>query len=282
MTQPILFKTSQGSPVTGDDIRSALDHVQAYGCQVLYMHSGLSFGLPNPEISRSEILSGIYQAVRGLDVPTLCVPTFTFSFCNGEPYDSANSKSRMGMLNEFIRRQPEVIRSVDPLLSVALVGRDRDLAENLGHASIGAESTFDKLSRRSGVKFLFLGVRLGDCFTYMHYLEWAHGVPYRYEREFAGRITHAGRTYEDTYRLFVRYHQVKASAASYTYEQLLIDRGILRMAPLGDGFIGCVDEPAARAVYLDLLRRNPDYFIERPFRPDEADRTFHVRDMVAL
>jgi aminoglycoside 3-N-acetyltransferase len=268
--------------VTGNGLRAALDGVQAHDCRVLYMHTGLSFGLPNPELSRAELLDDIYQTIRSLGVPTLCVPTFTFSFCNGEDYDSTRSKSRMGVLNEFIRCRPEAVRSVDPLMSVVVVGDDRDLAENLGHESIGTNSTFDKLSRRQGVKFLFLGVRLGDCFTYMHYLEWLAGVPYRYNREFTGKITHAGKTYEDTYRLFVRYHNVNPNAASYTYEQLLTDRGLLRVAALGDNFIYCIGEPEARAVYHELLRSAPNYFIERPFRAEEADRTFAVQNMVAL
>jgi len=282
MAQQPLFKTAAGKPVTSDDLRAALEHVQAHDCQVLYMHTGLSFGLPNPELRRDELLDAIYQTVRSLKVPTLCVPTFTFSFCNGEDYDSARSRSRMGTLNEFIRRQPETIRSVDPLMSVAVVGEDHDLAENLGHESIGANSTFDKLSRRKGVKFLFLGVGLGDCFTYMHYLEWAAGVPYRYDRKFTGRITHAGKTYEDTYGLFVRYHNVKPNAASYTYEQLLMNRGLLRVAAVGDSFVRCVGEAEARAVYDGLLRQDPNYFIEHPFRPEDADRTFLAKNMVAL
>jgi aminoglycoside 3-N-acetyltransferase len=282
MSQQLLFKTAQEKPVTCDDLRAALDSVQAHDCQVLYMHTGLSFGLPNSELSRAELLDAIYHAIRGLGVPTLCVPTFTFSFCNREDYDSARSKSRMGALNEFIRRRPEAIRSVDPLMSVAVVGEDRDLAGNLGHESIGLNSTFDKLSRRQGVKFLFLGVRLGDCFTYMHYLEWVAGVPYRYNREFTGKITHAGRTYEDTYQLFVRYHNVKPNAASYTYEQLLAERGLLRVAALGDSSIRCIAEPEARALYLELLSRDPNYFIEHPFRAEEAERTFVADEMVAL
>jgi aminoglycoside 3-N-acetyltransferase len=282
MTKQLLFKTERGKLVTSDDLHAALDHVRAYDCQVLYLHTGLSFGLPDPAVSRAELLAAIYNTIRGLKVPTLCVPTFTFSFCNGEDYDSARSKSRMGALNEFIRRRPEAVRSVDPLMSVAVVGEDRDLAENLGQESIGTQSTFDKLSQRQGVKFLFLGVRLGDCFTYMHYLEWAAGVPYRYDREFAGKITHVGRTYEATYRLFVRYHNVKPNAGSHTYEQLLKERGQLRVAALGDSFVGCVGESEARALYCELLDQDPNYFIERPFRAEEADRTFTAQAMVAL
>jgi aminoglycoside 3-N-acetyltransferase len=282
MTQQPLFKTAKGNPVTVDEVRAALEQVHAYDCRLLYMHTGLSFGVPNPKLSRDELLTTIYQLLRGLRVPTLCVPTFTFSFCNGEDYDSTRSKSRMGALNEFIRRQPEAVRSVDPLMSVAVVGEDRDLAENLGHESIGAGSTFDKLSRRPGAKFLFLGVGLGDCFTYMHHLEWVAGVPYRYNRAFTGKITQAGKTYEDTYQLFVRYHNVKPNAASHTYGQLLKERGLLRETALGDSCIGCVGEPEARAVYNELLRQEPNYFIERPFRVEEADRTFAPQNMVAL
>lgn len=282
MRQQMLFKTAQGTPVTCDDLRAALDGVQAYDCRVLYMHTGLTFGLPNPDLSRAELLDAIYQTVRGLGVPTLCVPTFTFSFCNGEDYDSARSKSRMGAINEYIRQRPEAVRSGDPLMSVAVVGEDRDLAENLGHESIGANSTFDKLSRRQGVKFLFLGVGLGDCFTYMHYLEWAAHVPYRYNREFTGKITHHGKTGQETYTLFVRYNNVKPNAASYTYEKVLEERSLLRVAPLGDSSIRCVGEHDARAVYLELLQGDPNYFIVEPFSPEEADREFVAKTMVAL
>jgi len=277
-----LFRRGDGQWVTLADLIQTMRTVGAHDCQVLYMHTGLSFGQPNPELSRSELLDTIYQAVRSLGVRTVCVPTFTFSFCNGEDYDVDRSKSRMGALNEYIRRRPEAIRSLDPLMSVAVVGEDRDLVENLGHESTGTNSTFDKLSRRSGVKFLFLGVRLGDCFTYMHYLEWREKVPYRYNRDFVGKIMQGNRSYDDTYTLFVRYRNVKPGTGSYVYEGLLAERGALRAAPLGDNSIRCVSESDARELYIELLRKTPSFFIERPFSPQDADTTFVAHNMVAL
>ncbi len=277
-----LFRSKAGDWLTRGALLAALAKVKAADCQVLYLHSGLSFGVPNSELRRSDLLAAIYDTIRELGVPTLCVPTFTFSFCNSEDYNVAESKSHMGALNEFIRRRPEATRSLDPLMSVAMVGTDRDLVENLGHESIGADSTFDKLSRRRGVKFLFLGVLPGDCFTYMHYLEWKDKVPYRYNREFSGRITAYGRTYEDTYTLFVRYRGVTPNAASHAYAKMLQERGHLRVLPFGDSHIGCVAEPEASAAYLELLRAQPDFFIERPFSPGDVDKTFVAHDMVAL
>ena len=282
MNNERLFKTSEGGWATRADLTRALEDVHAQHCRVLYMHTGLSFGSPNRDLGRVELLQAIYETLRSLGVPTLCVPTFTFSFCNGEDYDVAQSKSEMGALNEFIRKQPEAIRSVDPLMSVALVGEDRDLVENLGHQSTGENSTFDKLHRRDGVQFLFLGVRVGDCFTYMHYLEWLMKVPYRYDRDFSGTIRHQGQSYQDTYTLFVRYKNVVPGKGGYAYEELLKTRGLLRSTPLGDNSISCIGEAEAREVYCELLAKDPNYFIENPFSPDNADRSFPPRKMVAL
>ncbi len=277
-----LFTAKDGRRLTAEDLVSALRAVGAHDCQVLYMHTGLGFGTPNPALRRTELLQQLYRALCSLGVPTLCVPTFTFSFCNGENYDVQKSRSRMGALNEFIRQQPGTLRSVDPLLSVALVGADRDLVQNLGHASIGANSTFDKLARRNGVKFLFLGVPLGACFTYMHYLEWLEKTPYRYERAFSGQIIEGEKTYEDTYQLFVRYHNVRVSQGSFQYGQILSDKALLRSAPFGDETISCVSEQDARRVFLDLLHDRPDFFTEAPFSAEQADRTFLAHNMVAL
>jgi aminoglycoside 3-N-acetyltransferase len=277
-----LFKSAKGQWSTSSDLVAALEAVGAADCQALYVHTGLSFGMPNPALRRVELLEALYRALLEIAVPTICVPTFTFSFCNGVEYDVQTSRSAMGALNEYVRLRPEAVRSVDPLMSVALIGQDRDLVENLGHESIGTDSTFDKLSRRRGVKFLFLGVRPGACFTYMHHLEWKARVPYRYNRGFEGRIIDAGRSQIDRYTLFVRYRGVTPNEGSFTYEELLAAQGHLRTAQFGDSRISCVSEPEASRVYLDLLRQDPNYFISSPFDPLAADDTFLVQNMVSL
>ena len=119
----------------------------------------------------------------------MCVPTFTFSFCNRQHYCVPTSASKMGAFNEFVRRVPEAVRSIDPLMSNAVLGDDPDIVTNLSRNSIGEGSTFDKLHQRgAGVKFLFLGTTVSDCFTYTHYVEERLAVPYRYNRTFTGRI----------------------------------------------------------------------------------------------
>ncbi len=281
MKQIDLFKDRNNKWITNNDILNALEKAGSNDCEILYMHTGMSFGIPNPALRKSEILQVLFDTISELKVPTLIVPTFTFSFCNGLDYDLVNSRSKMGVLNEFIRIQPDAIRSVDPLMSVSLIGADKDLAEGIGHISIGKDSTFDKLHYRKGVKFLFFGIGLGDCFTYMHYIEAFVNSHYRYNREFAGKIITPERTYDDKYTLFVRYKNVIPGKGSFVYEDILINKGIAKKIPCGDNFITTVDEPGAFEIYYDMIKESPDFFID-PDSVHDYDKTFTVKDMVAL
>jgi aminoglycoside 3-N-acetyltransferase len=281
MNEVNLFRDNTNTWVTNLDILKTLEKVGADKANILYIHTGISFGMPNPEIPKNEILQILLDTILELRVPTICVPTFTFSFCNGRAFDITNSKSKMGALNEYIRKQPAAIRSIDPLMSVALLGGDKDLATGIGHFSIGKDSTFDKLHDRKGVKFLFFGTQIGDCFTYMHYMEYALKVSYRYDRIFSGEITTPSGTYNDNYTLFVRYSNIIPGDGSYIYGDLLINSGKAKKELCGDNSIISVEEPAAFEIYAGLLKKDPSYFLA-PSSIYDYDKTFIAKDMVAL
>lgn len=281
MQEVKLFMGRDGTWVTNKELLAALDSVGAYDCRVLYMHTELSFGKMNPALSRVQMLDLLCETIFALAVPSLCVPTFTFSFCNDEDYDVQHSKSKMGALNEHIRKMSNAMRSVDPLMSSTIIGEDKDLVENLGRKSIGADSTFDKLHHRKGVKFLFLGASLSNYFTYTHYVEERSNVPYRYNREFSGLITNGATTYGDTYTLFVRYWNV-VPATDGRLEKYLAEKGLLRKVGYGDGTISCVNEPAAYETIESQLRENVDCYLASPYPREKLDQHFEAHHMVAL
>jgi aminoglycoside 3-N-acetyltransferase len=244
------------------------------------MHTGLTFGPPNPNLSRQELLENLYELIASLGVRTLLVPTFTFSFCNGADYSVEGSRSRMGALNEYIRKLPGAIRAVDPLMSSTLIGEDRDLVQNLGKHSIGANSTFDKLHLRgSAVKFLFFGTTVSECYTYTHYVEERLSVPYRYDRAFTGNITAGDRTWEDTYTLFVRYKGVVPTSKG-SLESELIKHGLLRKVECGASSISCLDEPDGYEVIVEHLRGDVGCYLDAD--PGDHNTEFSVSNMVAL
>lgn len=281
MSKLVLFESSNG-PVTRSDFYESLCRSGAADAEVLYIHSALTFGKPSKTLSRAQLLEELNDVILELGVNTICMPTFTFSFCNGVDFDVQTSKSQMGALNESFRRRSDVFRSEEPLMSVAAAGLDLDLVTDLGIESTGLDSTFDKLSKRKDVKFLFLGVHPGDCFTYMHYLEWKAGVPYRYNRDFTGKVASNGLVSTVTKKLFVRYNGVLPNSASYTYGDSLMEQGHLQRIEVGDSNLSCVSLLPAENLYLDLLAADPNYFITDPFNPDLVNEEFNVTNMVAL
>ncbi len=258
-----LFLDKNNNWLTNVDLYNTLCQLGAKDCEVLFIHTSLSFGVPNPKLKKKELLQALLDVIYVLGVKTICMPTFTFSFCNGEDFDVNTSKSHMGVLNEYFRKQEGVIRSIDPLMSVALKGEDKYLVERIGHASCGANSTYDMLHRRgTGVKFLMLGAKIGDCMTYMHYMEWLFSVDYRYERTFNGFVTEGGKTYMDEFQFFARYKNVIANSNSYIYEQRLYDKGLAKIARFGDSTISIVGENEAVIEYASCLEENPYFFVD--------------------
>jgi len=283
MNEVNLFLTKSGQWVTNKSMLETLISIGADKCDILYIHTALSFGQPNPQLKKSAMLGELLNVIKALGVKTVCMPTFTFSFCNGLDYNPATSASRMGVLNEFFRKQDGVIRSADPLMSVALMGEDKDLVTGVGHVSCGENSTFDKLRHRDNVKFLFLGPKIGDCLTYMHYLEWLYSVDYRYNRVFRGNVTIGDKTSVEEYALFVRYKSVIPNTASYDYEQKMYDNGTAFIAPCGDGTISIVDEKNASSEYKKCLDENPYYFVDFENGVFVKDKTFKLdHEMVAM
>ncbi len=283
MNEVNLFLAKDGTWVTNKSMIETLLSLAADKCDTLYIHTSLSFGQPNPQLKKSIMLGELLNVIKALGVKTVCMPTFTFSFCNGFDYNPATSISRMGVLNEFFRKQEGVIRSADPLMSVALMGEDKDLVTGVGHVSCGENSTFDKLRHRDNVKFLFLGPKIGDCLTYMHYMEWLYSVDYRYNRIFRGNVTIGDKTSVEEYALFVRYKSVIPNTASYDYEQKMYDNGTAFIAPCGDGTISIVDEKNASVEYKKCLDEKPYYFVDFENGVFTKDRTFKLdHEMVAM
>ena len=268
-----LFCTKAGAQITDEDFVSALRSVGSDEAEILFVHFGMTFGMPNTDYKRDEILGAIYGAIQEMNVKTILFPTFTFSFPNGKDYDVKKSKSKMGALNEYVRRQPEALRSLDPLMSVALVGDKKYLATGIGRESVGRDCTFDMLHREKGVKFLFLGTRPQDCFTYTHYIEWAVRVPYRYDREFTGTIHADGGSYTATYKLFVRYKGVVPGGNDLA--DTLLAQGDAKKCVLGDGEVWTVDEAPAYTLLCEKIKEIPNYMLSAPL-PSSWDNEFIV------
>lgn len=265
------------------DIFNSLKKIRAHETDVLYVHTELNFGYPNPEISRKDLLKCLYEIIISLNVSTIIFPTYTFSFCNNVNFNIEESKTSMGILNEFARSQNDGIRSVDPLMSNFLIGKNKYLVKDIGKYSIGNNSTFDLLYKSNlKTKFLFFGPKIGDCFTFMHYMEQRLKIPYRYNKKFYGLINNGKKIYKDEYYLFVRHSEVYPSCGSYIYENLLFEKNLSLSQKVGKTNISIVEMKTAYNCFNDLIDLSPSFFIRDIFNKKNKKIFFNVKNMISL
>ncbi|HEB7545043.1 N-acetyltransferase LegH [Campylobacter coli] len=161
---------------------------------ILCVHTELfNFGIPL--LPRNEFLQTIldcfFEAIG--KEGTLIMPTFTYSFCKNEIYDKTNSKSKMGILTEFFRKQEGVKRTNDPIFSFAVKGTKEELFLKDTTSCFGENCVYDVLYKNNG-KFITLG---GVGHTLTHYAEEHFSVGYRYHKFFKGKIIDEFRNLQD-------------------------------------------------------------------------------------
>ena len=264
-----IFIDANDNAVTKKDITDAIKKVGANNCKYLFMHSDISFGKPAPGMTRRKIFSEVYDAIASAIGNTqLIVPTFSYSFCNGEDYDVEKSKTSMGALNEYIRRLSNRYRTNDPLLSVSVPNELKEYFDKECENSLGECSALDTIHKLKDVKFLFFGVRMGAGFTYLHYIEKMLDVPYRYDQVFTGNIINADTKYSKTQSIHTACYGVKPAEFFY-FEEELENKGLLKKVPLGNLEVSCVSEKDVYKEIVDRITNNVNYFLEKPF--EESD-----------
>jgi aminoglycoside 3-N-acetyltransferase len=156
-----------------------------------------------PEAQRLDALIDAVQAAIGPS-GTLVIPTFSYSFTKGEPFDMLHTPSAVGMVSERFRTLPGVLRSADPIFSFAARGKlAHELCAITVRECFGEGSVF-ALLHRVNAQIVNLGCSMTRGGTFVHYIEVAHGVQYRYKKEFSGLLISEGRSIENSVIYHVR------------------------------------------------------------------------------
>lgn len=234
----VLYYTNS-TPVTKNDIKNALINVGIHKGDVIMVHSDIKpfgrLGTSDKDFLLQSIIDAIKESVGGNG--TIIMPTFTYSFFKNEAYDIKNSKSAVGVLTEYFRKQLDVSRTIHPTHSVAIWGRHKNELLSIGKGTFDKNSIFGKLHNMN-CKFVFFGAPFRIC-TFLHYIENMHKVPYRYMKNFKGRMIIKEKEYEDKFSLYCKYVFIFNSMLGF--EKFLIEKGLLKEVKVGDGIISMID-----------------------------------------
>ena len=187
--------------LTHSQLSGALNSVGVQRGDGLLIHSALQF-LGRPGGGLPMVLETLLEAVGSNG--TIAVPTFPFTFNRGIDYDPETTPSKgMGAFSEFVRQQPNALRTPHPMQSLALIGREAaDLARRDTLSAFEDGSAFDRMLQL-GFKLLLLGADI-QAASIVHYSEQRAKVPYRYWKDFSGSVKVGDQWQTRTYSMFVR------------------------------------------------------------------------------
>lgn len=188
--------------VSFDELVSNFKKIGLSSGDVLLVHSSFkSFG--GVEGGPQTVINALRSILT--EDGTLIVPTFNYDFCDGKPYDVKKTPSKMGIISELVRTDPNSKRTLEPVFSFAILGKHRDYLANLKYEhSVGPDSVFAKL-RELDAKIMIIGLSYNESLTFFIHIEETQGCDYRYFKEFRGTITgYDGVKQDSKIVLFVR------------------------------------------------------------------------------
>ena len=246
---------------TQKDIRKAFLNVGIEKSDTVFVHANLGFfGKLDGAKAGEDYAETFMSELKEIIGPggNICVPTFTYSFCNNQPFDYLNTASQMGIFAEYIRTLPESKRSCDANFSVSVLGAAaKYLTENTSSHSFGRDSFWDRFTKENG-KVLNMNFDAGS--TYIHFVEKMMNVPYRYDKGFTGQSLIDGVWQEQTFYHFVRHLDKPDWDTSMTrFDRLARKKSITLTANLGNGNILSMRATEVYTIIQNVLIENPYY-----------------------
>jgi aminopeptidase-like protein/aminoglycoside N3'-acetyltransferase len=172
---------------------------------------------------------------------TILVPTYSYTFGKSQAkdlalFDSGTTPAKTGPFPEFLRKQPGVRRSLDPMVSVSGIGPACEgLMAGLPRTSFGAGCIFDRLTH---TKAKCCNIGLGPNFTpFLHYADWLAKVPFRYDKLFVGNMMIDNKLQKMSWVYAVRILSESSRANAHRLGKMAEERGIWKWVPLGRGRI---------------------------------------------
>ena len=107
----------------------------------------------------------------------------TFSWVKKKNWYSKFEPSNVGALSEYVRKNRKTKRSLNPIHSVCIFGKNKKIPTHYSKSSFCEGSTWDWLCKSKNVMNLALGIGLEGGATFLHLSEEKNNVDYRYYKK---------------------------------------------------------------------------------------------------
>lgn len=257
---------------SSSEFASALGKVGIVEGDTVFFHVCLeTLGIMQAVGSKTQLWETLLLCLRNAvgATGTILVPTYTFSFCRQEIYDVQKTPMLAGPWStstefvEFFRQQPEAVRSLDPIHSVAALGfKAKELLSGLTNTCFGDGSIHQRLLQHGG-KVCMIGVGFQEA-TFQHHVEEKVGVPFRFRKLFTGYIRESSKPIKTGWIYNVHILAANGEPEGHRLDAVCRSSGKCRAATVGSGEILCISCSDMAEILTAELQRDPWFLVKGP------------------
>ncbi len=219
-----------------------------------------------------------FESVAGAE-GTWVLPTFSYSFCWGTPFDPSATPGVCGTLSECMRHDLRSIRSHDGNFSVVAVGGQAHELTRAGSENVyGQDGFFARLLKMGGKISNF---NLDASSTFLHFVERELGVRYRWDKQFDGTLLVGGRDRGASSWHYVRdLDDVGTKPSVLRFNTLARRLGLAKVASLGRGQIVTIPTVDVLRLCQTMVNRDPEFLVSRGAARIEDDEAITMADIL--
>lgn len=247
-----------------EDIIRALIEVGVEKGDNIFIHSNIGFFGQLEDASSPDAYYTIFKealfSVVGKE-GTIVVPTFSYTFCKGNIFDTENTPGVCGFFSEMVRKDPESIRSDDANFSIAAIGKNAGyFTKDAPEHSFGPNCFWERFMKSNG-KFCNFNFDAGS--TFIHYVEKTLRVPYRYDKAFPGKSIINGKEEDRVFYHFVYDLNKPNNGPEFTkFHKKAMDSGLVKTADLGKGQVVLISAKDTFELIKSELPKNTAFLIK--------------------
>ena len=225
-----------------EDVKNSLKSAGLKKNDSIFLTTGLpNLGIPNTsKLNYIHIACNwIFDSIKEIIGPkgNIFVPTYTYSFTNKKKFCKNKTKSEIGYFPNFFLKQNKIIRSSDPMFSIAGLGpKSKKILQKIPNNSFGKDCIFERFLKINKMKSCTIGLGY-NWIPFLHYLDWLNQVPFRYEKKLNGYIKINKKYKKINWIFYARYLREESMANGYKIGNKAKKAGIFKTAKLGSSIV---------------------------------------------
>ncbi len=167
------------------------------------------------------------------------VPTYSYSFTKKKKTFNVNTtNSSIGYFPNFFLRKKNIVRSHDPMVSIAGYGPDaKNILLKSSKNSFGNNCVFERFLKLENLKCCHIGLGV-NWMPFIHYLEWTNKVPFRFEKVLTGYIVKGKKKREKINWVYhARYLRKETEADGYRIGKLALKKKLYQFNKIANSVI---------------------------------------------